>query len=356
MIYNVLDLFSGAGGFSLGFEQAGFNIVGAVEWDKHAMASHQYNFKETTDILGDITKISDEEILSKYNGKNIDVIIAGPSCQSFSSANRTQDPYSEEAKSRNRLFFEVLRFSKLLGPKVVVIENVPQILTKDKGFAKEAIYKYMQDLGYTTTVKVLIATYYGVPEYRKRAFFVSIKGDEEFDFDTVEKHDIVTVYDALSDLYEQPTSSGCNAYVEEPKTDYQKLMREGSTELCQHTISRHNEDVLKRLASIPQGGNWQDIPEELREGVKFDHSKTHSSSYRRLHEEEPSYTITSKLGQGHPIQTRRISIREAARIQSFPDRFIFQGPRSKQALQIGNAVPPLLAQALAKAILEKISK
>lgn len=357
MEYNVLDLFGGAGGFSEGFKQAGFNIVGAVEWDKHAMESHQANFPNTVDHLGDITEISDEEVLSLWGNKGVDVIISGPSCQSFSNANRTEDPYGETARNRNRLFFEVLRFTKLLNPEIVVIENVPQILTRDKGAAKETIKEYLADLGYTTTYQNLLASEYGVPEHRRRAIFVGVRGNRKFDFDTMNKQDMVTVKEALSDLYDAQTysareESNTQSYPTEPQSDYQAYMRRQSEQLTQHTVANHNKKVIERLDSIPQGGNWQDIPSEFMGDMNFHPSRTHSNNYRRLHEDEPSHTLTSKLDQGHPIHPRRISIREGARLQSFPDHFIFKGPRTKQALQIGNAVPPLLARALAEGLMQ----
>lgn len=351
MAYKVLDLFGGAGGFSQGFRSAGYTIVGAVEWDKHAMASHQYNFPGTVDHLGDITKISDEEIVKNWGNKGVDVIISGPSCQAFSNANRREDRYSDEAISKNKLFFEVLRFAKVLNPRVVIIENVPQILTRDNGYAKTAISDYLKDLGYTTVSKVLLASDYGVPEHRKRAIFIGIKGDIEFNFDDLEVKPLVTVKDALSDLYEAVTQEEGQEYPCEAESDYQKLMRKDSDELRQHTISLHNQDVIDRLASIPQGGNWRDIPSHLCEGLNFKEGVTHSNNYRRLSESEASHTVTSKIDAGHPTKARRLSIREAARLQSFPDDFTFIGPRAKQALQIGNAVPPLMSQAIAEALL-----
>lgn len=350
MKYNVLDLFSGAGGFSLGFQNAGFNIVGGVEWDKHASATHSKNFPNSLDIQGDITEISDDEVLSKFGDKGVDVIIAGPSCQSFSNANRTDDPYSEKAIARNKLFFEVLRFAKLLNPRFVIIENVPQILTSDKGYAKIAITNYLEDLGYQVEVEVLLASDFGVPENRRRAFFVASKTGQ-FSFDDLAKKPKVTVREALSDLYGMEEDG---EYVIEPKSDYQKLMRENSSFLHNQEPRKHKWEIIERMKHVPQGGNWRYIPKHAYRGCNFSEN-THSSEFYRLKEDIQSNTIIGKLSNTHPIHNRFITVREGARIQSFPDDFIFTGPKTKQGLQVGNAVPPMLANAIATRVYEILS-
>lgn len=347
----VLDLFSGAGGFSLGFKLAGYDVVGCVEWDKDAMHTHQTNFGVGKDILGDITKVTDEEIQEMFGEEGIDVIIAGPSCQSFSNANRMEDPNSQKAKERNRLFFEVLRIASIIRPKAIVIENVPQILTRDKGFAKEEIHRYLGELGYETVSKVLVSSDYGVPENRKRAIFVALKG-EEFDFSDIKKEEKVTVYDALSGLYGLTEEE--SDYIHVATTPYEKYLRDGSQKITQHIIKEHNEDYKHRISYIPQGGNWEDIPKSEYRGVSLRKGVTHSNRYRRLDENGQSPTITTKKDLIHPLENREISIREAARIQSFPDWFKFEGSKTKKAMQIGNAVPPLMARSIAEALKEKI--
>lgn len=342
--FTVLDLFSGAGGFSLGFHQANYKLIGAVEWDAHAMETHQANFPHSKDILGDITKVSDEEVLANYAG--VDVIIGGPSCQGFSNANRS-NRYSEEAIQKNKLFFEFLRFVKLLQPQALVMENVPQILTRDGGYARDEIIAYLSDLGYQVSYQVLLASQYGVPENRRRAFFVGVRTGQAFDFSAIPLKEPVTIKDTLSDIYNQDADG---PYLTEPQSAYQHYLRQNSNTLTNHELRTHASDKLARIKTVPQGENWRAIPKHLYGNRNFS-EKTHANEYRRLHEDEQSGTIVSKLSQIHPIHHREITVREGARIQSFPDNFIFKGPRTKQALQVGNAVPPLLSQAIAQELI-----
>lgn len=343
----VLDLFSGAGGFSYGFREAGFNVVGAVEWDKDAYTTHQHNFPHSQDILGDITQITDDEVLTKYQG--VDVIIGGPPCQGFSNANRT-NIYSEEAQQKNKLFLEFLRFVRLLQPTIAVMENVPAILTRDNGATIEAIHTLYKDMGYQVTERVLLASDYGVPENRKRTIIVAVKEPYDiFNHDWIQKKPLVTVKEALSDLYEQPEGIDGD-YHSEPQSDYQQLMRQHSHTVTNHTAKKHSHEKLLRIQSVPQGKNWKSIPKEYYFKRKFG-KNTHSSQYHRLDESKPSTTVTSKIEQIHPLLDREITVREGARIQSFPDHFEFKGPQTKQQLQVGNAVPPLMAQAIAETLI-----
>ena len=339
----VLDLFCGAGGLSLGFRLAGFEIVGGVEWDKAAMETHKKNFKTKFEFCGDIRQISDKRIEETI--KNVDVIIGGPPCQGFSAANRYE---KEEEDPRNKLFFEYLRFVKKLKPKAFVIENVRQILTKDNGYAKNRILEITEKLGYVVKVDVLLASDYGVPQDRRRAIFVGIRKDYgvAFDFDSMEKSDRkYTVFDAIGDLC-YPNENITNNFLR-----YAKDINE--------MIANHNpkypcEKVQKRISYVPQGGNWQDVPKELWDTQR---NNRHSSAYKRLSFDEPSITIdTGHMNYFHPIENRTPTVRESARLQSFPDSFVFEGNQSEQLRQVGNAVPPLMARAIAKQILKLISE
>lgn len=352
---NILDLFCGAGGLSLGFEKAGFNIVGGVEFDPEIIKTHEKNFPNAINICDDIRKIDDITVLKNFKNK-VDGIIGGPPCQGFSAANMWQS--EEEKIEKNRLFFEYIRFIKLLKPKFFVIENVKQILTKEDGFAKNQIYEITTKLGYKVNSKVLTASDYGVPQKRQRAIFVGIRNDFdfEFNFDDIKKEDKVNVYDAISDLYSIDKLVDYNSadkIIDKPKSQYQKLMRKNSKDkLFNHDIKYPIEKVQKRMSYVPQGGNWQDVPEELWDTKR---SNRHSSAYRRLSEKDLSITIdTGHMNYFHPIYNRIPSVRESARIQSFPDDFIFVGSKTCQFTQVGNAVPPLMAEALAKAIRKKI--
>lgn len=335
--YKVLDLFCGAGGLSYGFKLAGFHIVGGVEWNKAAIETHRNNFKSDFEYCGNISDISDEEIVSKLNG--VDVIIGGPPCQGFSSANRHE---KESDDPRNRLFFEYLRFVKLLKPKAFVIENVKEILTKNNGFAKNRILEITEELGYKVNVEVLNASEFGVPQTRRRAVFVGIRIElgEQFDFNNLKKQKkLVTVYDAIGDI----------CYPERNITnDFLKYAKD-TENLYNHNPKEPNAKVVERIKYVPQGGNWKDVPEDLWDTQR---SNRHSSAYKRLSFSEPSITIdTGHMNYFHPIFNRIPTVRESARLQSFPDSFVFYGNQGEQFKQVGNAVPPLLAKAVAKEVM-----
>jgi len=340
---NVLDLFCGAGGLSLGFKLAGFNILGGVEWDKAAMETHSTNFKTKFEFCGDIKKITDEQIKKELNG--VDVIIGGPPCQGFSAANRHE---KEESDPRNKLFFEYLRFIRILKPKAFVIENVRQILTKDNGYAKNRILEITEELGYNVNVKVLLSSEYGVPQDRRRAVFVGIRKDigTTFNFDLMEKNNnVVTVYDAIGDIC-YPEKNISNMFL--------SYAKDTNGVLSNHDPKFPNKKVQKRMSFVPQGGNWQDVPEELWDTKR---TNRHSSAYRRLSFNKPSITIdTGHMNYFHPLENRIPTVRESARLQSFPDSFIFCGNQGQQYRQVGNAVPPLMAKAIAKELLKLIKE
>lgn len=335
--YTCLDLFCGAGGLSLGFKLAGFDIVGGVEWDAAAMETHKTNFDSNFEFCGDIKDISDEEIES--NLSNVDVIIGGPPCQGFSSANRHD---KEEDDPRNKLFFEYIRFIRIIKPKVFVIENVKEILTKNNGYALDRINTITTELGYKVSVKVLLASDYGVPQNRRRAVFVGIREDinESFNFDKIKKvSKVVTVYDAIGDIC-YPEKDIHNDFL-----DYAK----DSEKLYNHEPTFPKEQVIERMKHVPQGGNWKDVPAELWDTQR---DNRHSSAYRRLNFDEPSITIdTGHMNYFHPIEHRVPTVRESARLQSFPDSFVFCGNKGQQFRQVGNAVPPLMSRAIATEIM-----
>lgn len=354
MSYKVLDLFCGAGGLSLGFKMADFDIIGGIDFDQEALDTHKLNFQDGYHFCGDISTLDNDFVLDNFDGK-VDVIIGGPPCQGFSVANMQQKDI--ECDDRNKLFYEFIRFVKLLKPKAFVMENVPQILTKDKGHVKEVMMDVMDDLGYNVNVKVLIASDYGVPQRRRRAFFVGLNKelDKTFDFGNIEKQPIVTVEDAIGDLYQFDKDYDSLTVEDElclkvePTSDFQKLMRKNSNgTLYNHNIRYPKDIVQKRMEYVPEGGNWQDVPDELWDTIR--HNR-HSSAYRRLKSDDVSVTIdTGHMNYFHPKYNRVPSVRESARIQSFPDDFIFTGAQGSQFRQVGNAVPPLLSYAIAKTL------
>lgn len=345
---NVLDLFCGAGGLSLGFRNAGFNIYGGVEFDDAAIETHTYNFETKFHFHGDISSITNEDI-SKHLVGNIDGIIGGPPCQGFSAANRY---LKDEDDPRNHLFFEYLRFVRIIKPQFFVIENVPQILTRDNGFAKNRILSITKKLGYDVQVKVLSSADYGVPQIRRRAFFVGLKEDlnKSFDFNNLKPiFKNTTVSDAIIDLEELESGKSGNTLMGSNLSEIQNYYFDpNSLTIENHDISVHNDKVVERIKHVPQGGNWKDVPEYLWDTTR---DNRHSSAYRRLNYNEPSITIdTGHMNYFHPKFNRVPTVRESARIQSFQDSFIFKGTKTQQFRQVGNAVPPLLAQVIAEEI------
>ena len=343
-MYKVLDLFCGAGGLSLGFKLAGFKIIGGVDFQPDAIKTHELNFKNSTSICGDIKEISNDDIIKLFGGKT-DVIIGGPPCQGFSAGNRQQI----ENDPRNKLFFEFIRFVKVLKPKAVVIENVRQILTKDNGFAKNKIFEILNELDYNVQVQVLNASEYGVPQVRNIAIFVGIRNDiGKIDYTKIKKSaHIVTVEEAIGELYGLENNLTGTIEVE-PKTSFQKYVRSKNGAINNHEPKYPNKEVQERMNYVPQGGNWRDVPEKL---WKVKRENRHSSAYKRLDSKKPSITIdTGHMNYFHPLYNRVPTVRESARLQSFPDDFIFVGTPTSQLRQVGNAVPPLMAKAVAKMI------
>ena len=344
--FNVLDLFCGAGGLSLGFQMSGFNIKGAIDFNDYAIKTHKRNFPEGINLCTDIKTLDNLEILRLFKDK-VDVIVGGPPCQGFSSANQWQS--EKEKVEKNLLFYEYMRFVSVLKPKIFVIENVRQILSNNKSYAKNEIIKISEQLGYKVSFSILNAAEYGVPQKRIRAFIIGVdkKLNKIFDFDKLEKKDVVTVKEALSDLYKLEGREDIKNDIN--LSDYQKIMKINSNgAIYNHEIKYPISKVQERIKFVPQGGNWKNVPEELWDTQR---NNRHSSAYRRLKEDDISITIdTGHMNYFHPIFNRVPTVRESARIQSFPDDFIFEGTKTAQFMQVGNAVPPLLAKEIADKI------
>ncbi|MEG1311400.1 MAG: DNA cytosine methyltransferase [Romboutsia sp.] len=350
--YTVIDLFSGCGGISQGFKETGkFEIVGGIEFDELASKTFKHNFPNSKAIHGDITKIDVKET----SFEDVDVIVGGPPCQGFSALNRWNKDLEEDP--RNKLFYDFLRFVSEIKPKAVLIENVRQILTSKDGYARKKICELLEDMGYNVCYSVLDSSDYGVPQNRKRAFFVGIRHDiGRFNFDNMRKfyQPKVTVEEALSDIYdiEEVAKNDINGYgykLGSIKSEYQRIMRDGD-ELNNHFIYYPIQSVQDKMKFVPEGGNWKNVPPEM---FKSQRNNRHSNYLKRLDSQSQSITIdTGHNVYFHPKFDRVPTVRESARIQSFPDGFTFLGNKGQQLRQVGNAVPPLLAKALASGILE----
>lgn len=345
--FNVLDLFCGAGGLSYGFEMAGFNILLGIDNDKKALETFELNHKGAKSICGDITHITYEEhIKPLLNGKEIDVIIGGPPCQgmSLSGPRKFDDP-------RNKLYLSYIRLVEEIRPKAFVIENVPGLVTLFNGQIKDSIIKKFTEMGYNIQHKILCASDFGVPQSRRRVIFVGMK-DKNFEYPQ-NNSNIVTCSMALSDLpsLENELGEEENNYVTAPQNDYQKLMRKNSNKVFNHIAAKHSDKVKKIISLVPDGGNYKDLPEKYRNSRNF------HVAWTRFASEKPAPTIdTGHRHHFHYRYNRVPTVRECARIQSFPDDFIFLGNKTEQFKQVGNAVPPLMAKAIAqqlKKILEK---
>lgn len=344
-----IDIFSGAGGLSVGAEMAGIKTVLAVEYDKYAAASFKKNHKKAIVLNQDIRTV----VLSKYLDKTPFILIGGPPCQGFSIANTKTRNLDNP---NNWMFKEYYRFLKDLEPEWFLFENVEGFKSFANGKFALEIEQEFRKLGYQTNSSILTASDYGVPQKRNRFFIVGNKSGIKFDFELIKKQSVVTVGEALADLPKNLTSGEQReicTYTKDADHAYLKIMRKKSKAPIQNIVTRNKDYVIERYKHIRPGKNWQDIPKELM----TNYSNTinmHSGIYKRLDPEQPSVVIANyrKSMLIHPYEHRGLSLREAARLQSFPDHFIFEGPLSYKQQQIGNAVPPLLAKAIFEKILQ----
>lgn len=345
----VLDIFCGAGGLSYGFESAGFQIALGVDMNQAALETFAANHQGSDTLCGDITSPAfKEEIIGKSLKLGIRGILGGPPCQGFSLKGKKlglQD-------SRNFLFLEYLDLVRAIKPDFVVMENVKALIHTANGYFLEQIRESFKHLGLNLSVAVLNATDYGVPQRRQRVFFVGTKKGE-FDFQTIATSPTPTVRDAISDLaFCEYASQGAfeQDYPMPPQSTYQALMRQNSHKLFNHQPTAHSKVALYKLSLIPPEGDKSHLPPELHGRQQF------KTTWARLKWDFPSPTIDTRFdtpsnGQNsHPVLNRAITPREAARLQSFPDSFIFHGGKTQVCRQIGNAVPPLLAHGIAQAL------
>jgi len=347
----VLDLFSGCGGFSYGFQEANYEVVLGVDNADLALETFKYNHTNSQTFNLDLSKSESIKKIVTFIDElgGVDVIIAGPPCQGFSlTGSRNEDD------ERNRLFYSVFEISKLLAikPKAIIIENVPGLASLYQGKAKRDIERNFEDYGYSQNSKVLYAPNYGVPQIRKRLFFVGIdKKYEKFEFpkEILNKENYVTCEEAISDLPTLENDMGKDkiSYDVKPFSAYQKSMRKKSNILHNHIGTKHTELVKNVIAQVPNGGNHKDLPKGVGDSRKF------NEAWTRYHSQKPSKTIdTGHRNHFHYKYNRVPTVRENARLQSFPDNFVFLGNKTAQYRQVGNAVPPLLGYHIAMKLRE----
>lgn len=341
-----IDIFSGAGGLSIGASMCGIKVVVAVEYDKHAADTFRANHIDVNLIQKDIREVTFDE---KY--KNLFLLFGGPPCQGFSTSN-TKTRNTEN--SNNSLFYEYIRQVRELTPEWFVFENVEGIKSFEKGTVIIKLEEEFKKLGYKTTWNVLTASDYGVPQNRNRFFMVGNRLNIDFQFPEKQLN-IVTVRNAIEDLPKLKNGDFIDYmdYKDIKLNKYTKLMRTDCNKSSQNYVSKNQNYVLERYKHIKPGQNWKAIPEDLMKNYK-DTKNCHSGIYKRLDPNKPSVVIANyrKNMLIHPFEDRGLSVREAARIQSFPDNFIFKGNLSFQQQQIGNAVPPLLAKAVFSQIIQ----
>lgn len=389
--YNFIDLFCGAGGFSKGFEMAGFNCVGGIDNIAPAVATHKLNHKNSTSICSDIRLLPPEEFASRIGNVRVDLIIGGPPCPTFSTIGDakirsvTNRPTSEDP--RNQLFLEYIKYVDFFRPDIFVIENVPNFITKYNGRIFNTAVSMIEDIGKSRTceglykvatpVQVLNSVYYGVPQIRRRMMFVAYKkGRNDFKYpDATHYYDqdesdrrrlqrFVSVEDALSDMpqitdnwriSEMPYGAAA------PLNDFQREMRKHTNGTVKNNICRmSNERAKKVFPHMPQGGKYMELPPEIRGILPF-REDIFADRLKRLVNANPAWTVIAHIGMDgymyiHPTENRTLSVREAARLQSFPDDFEFEGNQQETYVQVGNAVPPLLAKAMGTAVKRFLNK
>lgn len=320
-------MFSGAGGFSLGFDRAGFSNVFSVDIQKDFCQTYKANFPSHTLIQEDITKLSNERIIELTAGSDVDVVIGGPPCQGFSIAGNIGRKFIDDP--RNRLFQEFVRVVDVVKPNYFVMENVARLYTHNKHLTRKEIIADFNALGYKVECKILNSADYGVPQVRKRVIFIGSRVSEKILFPEVSHTEHKSVKDALDDLPE--------------------LTSGATSTLLNHKAMNHTQQMLDKMSFVSDGEGREKIPENLRP------KSGDVRKYIKYNSTKPSITITGDMRKVfHYSQNRALTVRELARLQTFPDDFEFKSSSIAQQQQVGNAVPPLMAEAIANAVKKMI--
>ena len=320
-----IDLFSGAGGFSLGFDSVGFENVFSIDKAPLFCKTYQHNFPHHLLIEKDICNLTNKEIATLKGAKKVDVVIGGPPCQGFSIAGNIGRKFIDDP--RNKLFKEFVRVVKVVQPNFFVLENVARLYTHNKGKTRQEIIKDFEKLGYTVACQILNAADYGVPKVRKRVIFIGSLQQQNIIFPEKEVENYVSVKTALE--------------------SYPILSSGETSSVPNHKAMRHSEQMLTKMSYISDGGNRSEIPLAIRP------KSGDVRKYIKYASDMPSVCVTGDMRKiFHYNQNRALTVRELAKLQSFPDNFIFQGGSLAQQQQVGNAVPPKMAAAIAKVIIK----
>ena len=348
--YKIMDLFAGVGGLSYGFSKLPeFEIVAANEIEKDIAAAYTLNHPGVIMMTCDINDLTEETLGEALKGQQIDIIVGGPPCQSYSTLGKRQ------MDDRANLFMQYKRVLNILKPKAFIFENVVGILSMDKGKLFKQIQAEFEELGYTLKHKVLNAVDFGVPQQRERVILVGFRGENNFEYpepthgEGLKPH--VTLRQAIGDLPVLKSGQSSNRYAFQPDNDFLHFVRATVKELTEHSAPKNGDHLIRIMEALKDGQCKDDLPDDIRPKSGY------GNTYAKLWWDRPSTTITRNFSCPsssrciHPRDSRAMSIREGARLQSFPDDYQFYGSDSMKRLEIGNAVPPLLSMAIAKRML-----
>lgn len=354
--YKIVDLFAGVGGLSYGFSKLkDFEIIMANEIEQNIAKAYSLNHPNVNMINCDISELTKDMIKETIKDNIIDVVVGGPPCQSYSTLGKRQ------MDDRANLFKQYKRVLNIIKPKAFVFENVTGILSMDKGNLFKNIQKEFEELGYKLKHKILNAVDYGVPQQRERVILVGFLNNNNFEYPSPTHGEGLTPYltlkDALGDLPVIDSGQTNNEYATQANNDFLKFVRiNGTTVLDEHSSPKNGEHLIKIMQTLKDGQSKDDLPEEIRPKSGY------GNTYAKLWWNRPSTTITRNFACPsssrciHPRDSRAMSIREGARLQSFPDNYKFYGSDAMKRLEIGNAVPPLLSIEIAKAMLKALDE